>query len=97
VHVSDQFQVKVSNRFAPLKNVGDSVGISSTWENIRGNIKISDRECIVHIMSRGSMNHGFYEYSKFLGQTKQTNCSGDNLHKLVEFSGIKRGTIWKVK
>jgi hypothetical protein len=34
VEVTEQYQVKISNMFAALENLDDSVGINGTWENI---------------------------------------------------------------
>lgn len=42
----NQYQVKISNRFAVLENLEDDVHISKTWENIRENLTISAKENI---------------------------------------------------
>jgi hypothetical protein len=46
VEVKEQYQVKISNRFAPLENLYDDVA----WESIRENIIASTAE-----------NLGYYE------------------------------------
>jgi uncharacterized alkaline shock family protein YloU len=45
VKVEEQYQVKISNRFAALKNMYD-VDISRVWENIRESIKSSATESV---------------------------------------------------
>jgi rubrerythrin len=42
--VVEQYQFKISNRFAALGNLDDNVDISRAWENIRENTKISSKE-----------------------------------------------------
>jgi hypothetical protein len=50
--VKEQYQFKISNRFAALENLDDDVDINRTWENIRENIKIQPKRTQV-IMSFG--------------------------------------------
>jgi hypothetical protein len=38
--VKEEYQIKISNRFAALENLDDNVDINRAWENIRENIKI---------------------------------------------------------
>jgi hypothetical protein len=35
MEVKEQYQIKISNRFAALGNLDDNVDISRTWESIR--------------------------------------------------------------
>jgi uncharacterized metal-binding protein YceD (DUF177 family) len=35
LEVSKQYQIKISNRFAALKNLSDREGINRAWENIK--------------------------------------------------------------
>jgi hypothetical protein len=43
--VKEQYQVKITNRFAALENFDDNVDMNRAWENIRENIKnFSQRE-----------------------------------------------------
>jgi hypothetical protein len=42
--VKEQYQVKITNRFAALENFDDNVDMNRAWENIRDNIRISARE-----------------------------------------------------
>jgi hypothetical protein len=43
--VKEQYQVKITKRFAALENFYDNVDMNGAWENIRENIKIfSQRE-----------------------------------------------------
>jgi hypothetical protein len=44
VEVNGKYQVRISNRFAGLKNLYESLDISSAWENIRDKIKTSAYE-----------------------------------------------------
>jgi len=42
MEVKEHYQVKISNRFAALKNLdNDDVDVSRAWESIRANIKVS--------------------------------------------------------
>jgi hypothetical protein len=38
LQVREQYQIKVSKRFAALENVKDREDINRAWENIKGNI-----------------------------------------------------------
>jgi hypothetical protein len=42
--VKEQYQVKISNRFAALENLDDNMAINRTWENTSMNIKNSTKE-----------------------------------------------------
>jgi hypothetical protein len=46
--VKEQYQVKITNRFAALENFDDNVDMSRAWENIRENIKTSAKESLGH-------------------------------------------------
>jgi hypothetical protein len=37
--VKEQYQVKITNRFAALENFDENVDMNRAWENIRENIK----------------------------------------------------------
>jgi hypothetical protein len=39
VEVKELYQVKISNRFAALENLGDSLDVGGTWNRVRQNIK----------------------------------------------------------
>jgi len=39
LEVRKQYEIKISNRFADLKDLNDSEGINRAWENVKGNIK----------------------------------------------------------
>jgi hypothetical protein len=48
VEAKEQYQLTISNRIAALKNLDDDeVGISSTWESIRQNIKLSVTDSLI--------------------------------------------------
>jgi hypothetical protein len=46
MEVKEQYQVKISNRFAALKNLDDNVDFTRAWESMRENIKASATECL---------------------------------------------------
>ena len=46
LEVRKQYEIKISYRFAALENLSDSEDINSAWENIKENIKISDKETL---------------------------------------------------
>jgi hypothetical protein len=46
--VKEQYQVKISNRFAALENCDDTVDMNRACENIRENIKTSAKESLGH-------------------------------------------------
>jgi glycine betaine/choline ABC-type transport system substrate-binding protein len=41
LEVRNQYQIKISNRFAALENLNVSQDINRAWENIKESIKIS--------------------------------------------------------
>jgi hypothetical protein len=46
--VKEQYQVKITDRFAALENFDDNVDTNRAWENIRENIKVSAKEILGH-------------------------------------------------
>ena len=42
--VREQYQIKITNRFAALENMNDDKDINRTWENIKENIQTSTKE-----------------------------------------------------
>jgi hypothetical protein len=48
VEGKEQYRVEVSNRFAALKDLDAEVEISSAWEMVRENIKISAKESVTY-------------------------------------------------
>jgi hypothetical protein len=46
VEVKEQYQVKITNRFAAFENCDDTVNMNTAWENIRENIKTSAKESL---------------------------------------------------
>jgi len=44
VEVKEKYQVEISNRFAALENLDESLDINSAWESNGDNIKISAKE-----------------------------------------------------
>jgi 50S ribosomal subunit-associated GTPase HflX len=47
----EQYQVKISNKFAALENLDDDVNIKRAWETIKQNIKISAKESLGYYKS----------------------------------------------
>jgi hypothetical protein len=41
--VRKQYQIEITNTFAALENLRDDEDIKRAWENIKGNIKTSDK------------------------------------------------------
>jgi hypothetical protein len=46
LRVRNQYQIKISNRYAALENLSDSKDINRAWENIIENINISAKEIL---------------------------------------------------
>jgi hypothetical protein len=46
LEVREQYQIKISNRFAALENLNDSEDIHRALENIKENIKTSAKESL---------------------------------------------------
>jgi hypothetical protein len=46
LEVTKQYQIKISNRFAALKNLNVCEDINRDWENIKENIKVSAKESL---------------------------------------------------
>jgi hypothetical protein len=48
VEFKEEYQVKISNRFAAFKNMDDNVESNRAWESIRVYIKTSATENVAH-------------------------------------------------
>jgi hypothetical protein len=44
IEVKKKYQVKISNRFADLENLDESMNINSAWESIRDNLRTSAKD-----------------------------------------------------
>ena len=44
--VREQYQIKITNRFAALENLNDDKDVNRTWENIQENIQTSAKESL---------------------------------------------------
>ena len=44
--VREQYQIKITKRFAALENVNDDEDVNRTWENIKENIRTSAEESL---------------------------------------------------
>jgi hypothetical protein len=54
--IKEQYQVKISNRFAAFENLEDNVDINRAWKNVRENIKILAKASLGHY-NLNSTNH----------------------------------------
>jgi hypothetical protein len=50
--VKEQYQIKIKNKFAALKNLNDNGDISRVWDTITENIKLSAKDSIGHYESK---------------------------------------------
>jgi hypothetical protein len=69
--VKEQYQVKITNRFAALENFDDNVEMNRAWENIRENIKISAKESLGHYDLQQHKPWFDDECSKLIDRIKQ--------------------------
>jgi hypothetical protein len=46
LEVTQQYQIKMSNRSAALEKLNDSKDIGRAWENIKENVRISAKESL---------------------------------------------------
>jgi hypothetical protein len=69
--VRKQCQIEISNRFAALENLNDSEDINTAWENIKENIKISDKEALGLYEWKQRKPWFDEEWLQFLGQSNQ--------------------------
>jgi hypothetical protein len=44
VEVKEKYQVEISNRFAVLENLDESLNFNIAWKSVRNNIKNSTKE-----------------------------------------------------
>jgi hypothetical protein len=60
----EQYCIEVSNRFAALEDLDTEVEISSAWETIRENIKISAKESLRYFFISMSSNYIYTSFSR---------------------------------
>jgi hypothetical protein len=86
--VKEQYQVKITNRFAALENCDDTVDTNTTWESIRENIKTSVKESLGHYELQQHKPWFDDECSKLIDRRKQaklqclqnpSQVNGDNM------------------
>jgi hypothetical protein len=70
--VKEQYQAKITNRFAALENFDDNVDINRAWENIKENIKTSAKESPGHYELQQHKPWFDDECSKLIDRRKQT-------------------------
>jgi predicted metallo-beta-lactamase superfamily hydrolase len=66
------YQIKISNRFAPLENLNYSKDINRAWENIKKNIKTSAKESLGWYEFKQHKPWFDEEYLQFLNNRKQS-------------------------
>jgi hypothetical protein len=69
--VKEQYQVKITNRFAALENCDDNVDMNRAWENIRENMKTSAKESLGHYELQQHKPWVDDECSKLIDRRKQ--------------------------
>jgi hypothetical protein len=93
----EQFRVEVLNRFAVLEDLDTEVEITSAWETIRENIKISAKESLGYYEPKNQNPWFEEEWSKSLDQRKQaklqwlqypSEINGDNLNNVRREASI---------
>jgi hypothetical protein len=91
VEVKEKYQVEISNRFADLESLDESLDINNAWENIRENIKTSAKENLGYQKLKHNKPWFDVECSKLIDKRKQaklqwlqnpSQISGDNLQNL---------------
>jgi hypothetical protein len=92
--------MEISNRFAALENLDETLDISSAWESIRENIKTSAKENLGYHKLKHNKPWCDDECSKLTHQQKQaklqwlknpSQINGDNLQNLIRET--KKGNI----
>ena len=87
LEVKKQYQIEITNRFAPLENLNDDEDINSVWENVTSSAK----ESLGLQELRQHKTWFDQEYLEFLGQMKQAKMqwirdpsqnNGDNLNNV---------------
>ena len=71
LEVRKEYQIKISNRFAGLENLGDSDDINTAWVNIKENIKTSSKESLGLYELKKHKSLFDEECPRFLDQRKQ--------------------------
>jgi hypothetical protein len=77
VEVREQYEIKISDRFAALENLSDNEDINRTWEDIQDNIKISAEEGLGLCEWKQHIPCLDEECLQFIGnKSSRLNCSG---------------------
>jgi hypothetical protein len=71
VEVKEKYQVEISNRFAALESLDESLDINKAWESIRENIKTSVKENLGYQKLKHNKPWSDDECSKLIDQRKQ--------------------------
>jgi len=77
LEVKEQYQIKITNRFAALENLNDSQGINRSWKNIKENIKTSAKESLGLYKQKHHKSWFDEECSEFLDQDPNRNKVGN--------------------
>ena len=71
LQVWKQYQIKISNRCAVLKNLNDSKNVNRVWENLKENIKISAKNSIKHGLMKNVFKNGYEPRTNISKQWKR--------------------------
>jgi len=71
--VREQYQIKITKRFAALENVNDDEDVNRTWENIKENIRTSAEESLDLHEFKHTKTWFDEECLGFFDQRKRTN------------------------
>jgi hypothetical protein len=86
--VKEQYQARITNRFAAFENFDNNVDMNRAWENIRENIKTSAKESLDHYELQQHKPWFDDECSKLIDRRKQaklqwlqdtSQVNGDNM------------------
>jgi hypothetical protein len=74
VDVTEQYRINISNTFAALEKLNDRKSMNTAWENIKGNIKISDNEFLGRLEKKQCELWFDEECSQIIHQRKAELC-----------------------
>lgn len=69
--VREQCRINFSNKFAALEKLNNSKNMNTAWENVKGNIKISDNEFLGQLERKPCELWSDEECSQLIHQRKQ--------------------------
>jgi hypothetical protein len=78
VEVTEKYQVEISNRFAALESLDESLDIINAWESIRENVKTLAKDNLGYHRLKRNKPWFDAECSKLIDQWKQVAKSKPN-------------------